>query len=114
MSRIYEALSQAPYRDGLPGRKEETTSLDAAKAVASNAATLRSLVLGAIAALPRTADEVAEALEQTVLAVRPRCSELRTLRKIEPLRDERGRQIRRPNASGVNAIVWKASPCRTE
>lgn len=106
MSRIAETLDVSPYRDGLPGRKEETTSLDAAKAVASNAATLRSMVLSAIAAQPRTADEVAEVLGQTVLAVRPRCSELRSFGKIDPLRDERGRQVRRKNASGINAIVW--------
>lgn len=108
MSRIAETLMPSPYRDGLPGRKEETTSLDAAKAAASSAATLRSLVMSAIALQPRTADEVAASLDQTVLAVRPRCSELRNLGKIEPLRDERGRQVRRPNASGVNAIVWQA------
>lgn len=109
MSRIAETLLPSPYIDGLPGRKEETTSLDAARAVSSTAATLRSQVLEAIALQPRTADEVAESLGQTVLAVRPRCSELRTTGKIVPLLDERGRQVRRKNASGINAIVWRTA-----
>lgn len=107
MSRIAETLMPSPYRDGLPGHKEETTSRLAAEHVASSAETLRSLVLSAILAEPRTADEVAEALGQTVLAIRPRVSELRKLNKVRPLLGPDGRQVRRANASGINAIVWE-------
>ncbi|MDE2103561.1 MAG: hypothetical protein KGL39_40350 [Patescibacteria group bacterium] len=107
MSRIAEAFDASPYRDGIPGRKEETTSRLAAERFASTADTLRSLVLSAIAAEPRTADEVAEALGQTVLAIRPRVSELRKLNKVRPLFGPDGRQVRRANASGINAIVWE-------
>lgn len=48
MSRIAEALDRTVYRDGLPGRKEETTSFEAAKIITTSAATLRAAVLRAI------------------------------------------------------------------
>lgn len=112
MSRIAETLMPSPYRDGIPGRKEETTSRLAAERVASAADTLRALVLSAILARPRTADEVAEALGQSVLAIRPRVSELRKMDRVRPMFGANGRQVRRPNASGINAIVWET--CKVE
>jgi predicted ArsR family transcriptional regulator len=64
---------------------------------------LRRLVLGALAATPRglTADEIAAALDESVLAVRPRVSELFHAGLIEKTGE------RRPNASGLCAHVWK-------
>ena len=48
-----------------------------------------------------TADEIAAKLGQSVLAVRPRVSELFHAGLIEKTGE------RRPNASGLNAYVWK-------
>ena len=52
MSRIAEAMLPSPYRDGIPGHKEETTSRLAAERVASSADTLRALVLSAMYSTP--------------------------------------------------------------
>jgi len=64
---------------------------------------LRALVLEMLAAAPSgmTADEIAAKLGQSVLAVRPRVSELFHAGLIEKTGE------RRPNASGLNAYVWK-------
>jgi predicted ArsR family transcriptional regulator len=64
---------------------------------------LRRLALAALAAAPGglTADEIAAALDESVLAVRPRVSELFHAGLIEKTGD------RRPNASGLCAHVWK-------
>lgn len=64
---------------------------------------LRALVLGVLAAAPcgLTADEIAARLAESVLAVRPRVSELFHAGLIEKTGE------RRPNASGLNAHVWK-------
>jgi predicted transcriptional regulator len=64
---------------------------------------LRALVLEALVAAPSglTADEIAAKLEESVLAVRPRVSELFHAGVIEKTGE------RRPNASGLNAHVWK-------
>lgn len=52
---------------------------------------------------PQTADEVAEALGESVLAVRPRISEMVR----ENLVVATG--MRRPNKSGRTAWVWRAA-----
>ena len=64
---------------------------------------LRALVLELLAAVPSglTADEIAAKLAESVLAVRPRVSELFHAGVIEKTGE------RRPNASGLNAHVWK-------
>jgi predicted ArsR family transcriptional regulator len=54
---------------------------------------------------PSTADEVAAALEISVLHARPRISELRALGKVQDSGE------RRKNDSGHKAIVWKATAC---
>jgi hypothetical protein len=92
-----------PY--GGPGYKEHTTSKAAAAKMASRAPTLRDLVLVAITDVwpaGLTADEAAEAVVCTVLAVRPRLSELKAMGKIIPT------AITRPNVSGVQARVMVA------
>lgn len=104
MSRIAEShLGDKPYPDS-PGFKERGTSRDAAMAARPAAADLRSRCLGAIARAGdagMTADQVAAALAASVLGVRPRISELASLREIERTGE------RRPNASGIMAAVWR-------
>ena len=102
MSRISEAFNPAPY-GGTPGFKEPTTSRDAAIKFRSAAETLCAKALTAIIeAGPRglTADETAEILGETVLAIRPRITELK-----EQCRIERSGE-RRKNVSGMSAAVW--------
>lgn len=85
-----------------PGWKEATTSLDAAEAIESHADTVRAQVLEALAARQMTADEVAYFLNESILTVRPRVTELfkdgRILRTGE----------RRKNYSGREAHVYRA------
>lgn len=84
-----------------PGFKREGTSSDAAREVEREASTLRRNCLEVIDLHPSTADEVAEQLQRSVLAIRPRLSELVARGRIV----ESGE--RRPNASGKMAVVWK-------
>lgn len=85
-----------------PGFKEPTTSKEAAQSMVGRAAKLRERCLLELSNMPGTADEVASALGETVLAVRPRITELFQLGKIV----DTGR--RRQNASGRKAKVWRA------
>ena len=64
---------------------------------------LRARALELLAATPSglTADEIAAKLEETVLAIRPRVSELFHAGLIEKSGE------RRPNASGLHAHVWR-------
>jgi predicted ArsR family transcriptional regulator len=87
-----------------PGAKVSGASQDAAEAITEHALTLRErvdqlFVLGS----ELTADECAERLQASVLAVRPRLSELKTLGRII----ETG--FRRKNLSGLSATVWKTT-----
>lgn len=78
---------------------------EAHKAILYEAAHLRMAVLAAIRAAPDglTADEAAAAVGESVLAVRPRCTELQQDGAILPTR------ARRVNASGRTATVWVAA-----
>lgn len=92
-----------PYPD-TPGYKAPGTSKDAARATTGRAETLRQRVLEAIEKAGNrglTPDEAAAALGETVLAVRPRFSELKALDKIYQT------GARRANASGLKANAWK-------
>lgn len=89
-----------PFR---PGRKENSTSRLAAESIASRAETLRDAALEVIRTMPRTADEVASIIGESVLAVRPRIAELHKMRKI------RATGQRRENQSGQSAHVWEVS-----
>lgn len=91
----------AVYPDA-PGYRRRATSKAAADAIAPRAVKLRDLVLAEIKKKPGTADEIAKRLRQTVLAVRPRCTELA---KVGLVVDS---DIRRSNVSGRSAIVWRA------
>jgi predicted ArsR family transcriptional regulator len=88
-----------------PGAKTATpeTSVASAAKMAGKSSTLRERVLLQLGSAPKglTADECAARMGETVLAVRPRFAELHHMGKIEDA------NIRRPNASGHGAVVWK-------
>lgn len=88
-----------------PGYKVDGPSRDAAIAMIPTAGTLRYRVFNAIekAANGLTADECAELLSETVLAIRPRFTELANGGWIEDA------GTRRKNASGRAATVWRAA-----
>jgi len=83
-----------------PGKTD--TSYDAAVAIMPRVQTLRDRALVVIRERPSTSDECAEAMNESILAVRPRCSELFTLGLI------RDSGLRRKMASGRSGIVWRA------
>lgn len=88
-----------------PGYKERTTSKEAAKKMGMKACNLRGDVLAELERVwpaGLTADETAAVLGKSVLAVRPRFTELRELNLILTT------TARRKNASGMSAIVWVA------
>lgn len=93
-----------PHYPDRPGFKEATTSRDAAEAVTPSANERRAMVLAEIKKSTggMTADEVAQRLDLSVLAIRPRVSELKASAKIVATGE------RRPNASGLKAKVWRA------
>ncbi|WP_315743135.1 hypothetical protein [Bradyrhizobium sp. SZCCHNR1075] len=85
-----------------PGSKGGGASADAAKQIVTRASMLRSAIENLMAKGYRlTADQIADHLKESVLAIRPRCSELvksGTLVKTED---------RRKNASGMTAHVLR-------
>lgn len=88
-----------------PGVKSAVdTTRDAAVAMRGRAVVLRLKVMQALGVKPMTADECADALDESVLAVRPRLSELHARGMIEET-EERHR-----NRSGKTAIVWRIKP----
>jgi predicted ArsR family transcriptional regulator len=90
------------YPNGL-GYKEGDTSKEAAQTFAPRARVLRDRALAYISANPgRTADQIAEALGESVLAVRPRISELRKSNLI--VNAGRG-----TNSSGMSAHRWRVA-----
>lgn len=96
------------YPDGLPGWKEPTTSRDAAKSTRIRAGKLQERVLALLEADgPKTPDEAAEALGKTVLAIRPRFSELIAHGKIERT------GTRRTNSSGLMAHEYRVKACQS-
>lgn len=95
-------LTLAPYPNS-PGYKAGGTSRDCAIAIAGEAHVLRERVHELLRQRELTADECAACLEETVLSIRPRLSELRKLGKIV----ETG--ARRKNTSGHSANVWRAA-----
>ena len=85
-----------------PGWKRHGTSQDAAESAAPCAKTLRASALRVLKLEDLTADEVAAKLDEDVLSIRPRISELAVQGKII----ETGQ--RRKNRSGKSAMVWRA------
>lgn len=84
-----------------PGYKSGSTSRAAATAMTDRAGTLRALALQVLEDHPDglTADECAQKMGQSILAVRPRLTELQHMKKI----CDTG--LRRRNASGHSARV---------
>jgi hypothetical protein len=95
-----DLFTHAARYPSAPGHRDTDTSREAAKDMASRVTGLRLAVLGALAQ-DRTADECAAVLGESVLAVRPRTTELKRLGLITDTGE------RRPNASGKRAIVWR-------
>lgn len=98
MATVY-VVPDAPSKHGA-----EPTSAAAGHGVRHYATTLREEVLAVIAAAGPdglTADHAARLLGASVLAVRPRVSELKRLGRIEATGE------RRRNASGMRAAVWR-------
>jgi hypothetical protein len=86
-----------------PGARHTDTSKAAAISMSDVASSLRGQCLAALKTRQLTADEIAEAVGASVLAIRPRVTELR----MQGLVFDSGH--RRPNASGRKAIVWTAN-----
>ncbi len=104
MSRIAEAAygdSPAPYPKS-PGYRDQTTSKEAARKFKSHADGLRAQVLEHLTREPSTVHETATALRASVPSIQPRFSELVAQEKIE-----RVPGLRRKNASGMSAAVWR-------
>ncbi len=86
----------------VPGSAALDTSQDAAESMRESAPTLRAKALDVLRRRNgMTADEVADSLGKSVLAIRPRVTELFKLGLIE----DSG--YRRANASGRMAVVWR-------
>jgi hypothetical protein len=108
MSRIAEtAFGDRPYPEA-PGFKERGASRDAAAVMEGRAGILRERVYAAVAAAGEgglTADEAAAAVGASVLAVRPRLTELGPRHACRIVKTT----LRRVNASGLSATVWRAA-----
>ena len=103
MADLFDWAARTPYPTRPGTKTQRRTSVEAAKAVSGRAATLREAVRAVLARHPAgmTADEVAEFIGETVLAVRPRVSELSNSGHILDT------GMRRKNASGRSAVVWR-------
>ena len=99
-------MQPVPRYPDHPGFKRDGTSRDAADAMFGRALTLKTKVLLLITEEPRTADECAALLGETVLAIRPRLSELVK----DGLIHDSGE--RRENTSGLKAKVMAAGAMR--
>jgi hypothetical protein len=87
-----------------PGFKTNSTSRQAAQAMTSRASILRDRVEQLfLTGATLTADECAAALHESVLAIRPRLSELVKKGLLVSTGE------RRKNASGMSATVWRAA-----
>ena len=99
---LFDYADRYPH---VPASGKRDTSEAAAEAIAPTAGTLRSKAYDALLSSGKfgfTADEVAEKIGVTILAGRPRITELS---KQGMIKDS---ERRRQNASGKKAIVWVA------
>lgn len=86
----------------IPGSKAPGTSEEAADSMRDSAPTLRAKALEVLRKCGgATADEVAWTLDKSVLAIRPRITELSKMGLIQDA------GYRRRNKSGRNAVVWR-------
>lgn len=90
----------------VPGWRDPTTSLDAAKRVKDKSKVLRARILAHLELVPLglSAHEIARSLELPSSVVQPRLSELRSAGRIKPS----GRRVR--NESGATAHIWVLWP----
>ncbi len=86
----------------VPGFKARDTSIAAAESMRDKAPNLRQRCLAELKHGPKTADQIAGCLGQSILSVRPRIAELARMGLIV---DTGGRDL---NDSGKSAIVWRA------
>jgi predicted ArsR family transcriptional regulator len=86
---------------GSPGYKAPGPSQEAAEAM-KDSARLRAMALRVLQGESLTADEVAARLRRSVLAIRPRVSELSAMGFIVDT------GVRRKNSSGRRATVWRS------
>lgn len=96
---------RAPYNgNGTPGFKSPGPSQEAGEKVRGRVAYLQGKCLAALKEHgPLTADECAAKIGETVLATRPRFSELKHAHAIIKT------DARRKNASGCSATVWRVA-----
>lgn len=95
-------LDWTPRYPDVPGAKVPGPSQEAAEKVSKRVAYLQSKCLEALRTHgPLTADEIAEKVGETILSIRPRCSELKRNGKIQKT------DARRLNISGCSATVWR-------
>lgn len=87
-----------------PGFKGAETSRAAAIAMAPKVDGLRGLVLAAIRQKPGTPEQIAHRINEPLMNVRPRCSEL----KAKGLIRDSGQ--RAAAMGGRRAVVWEAVP----
>jgi len=80
----------------------QPTSREAAEHIAPRVQTLRDRAFKLLPERCSTADELAEAMNETILAVRPRVAEI----VVKGEAYDSG--VRRRNSSGRSAIVWRA------
>lgn len=92
-------MSELHYPES-PGSQNTDTSREAARSMDNDASTLRCQCMAALAYRNLTADEIAESVGESILAIRPRVTELKAKQKVFDSGE------RRPNLSGRNAIVW--------
>lgn len=85
-----------------PGAKRRDTSFAAAAAIAPKATIIRERVLEALKVQPGTPEQIASRIGETVMNVRPRCSQLAALGLIEDS-GARGTAM-----GGRKAIIWRA------
>jgi hypothetical protein len=92
-----------------PGSQPRDTSQDAGESMRESAPTLRGKALDVLRLDgAATADEIAAKLGQTVLAIRPRITELN---KMQLIQDSGSR---RANTSGRMAVVWQIKDLTTQ
>lgn len=107
MSGMKDLLGDKPYSEVYPespGYKAEGTSRTAAKKMALRAGTLKALCYDEIKKSPAAADQIAERINRTPFAVRPRITELIQLGWVR----KSGRK--HTNKSGMEADIVEVVP----
>jgi len=110
MQKMLSKYSELKYPMS-PGYKEHSTSKEAATKVASRSRKLRERTLDAIKrkhSYGATPEEVSEILNESILSIRPRFTELKIMNFIY----DSG--LRRKNSFNSNTKVWRYNDSRDE